>query len=229
MTVALRKLGSNEDLELADKEYAALVAARTGGHPSLLHSTGGRGAKTNARIALKGGPVKATAKASGGHAKKSAPKKAGEKVQLLFLKKTCLVAKLNRTKTHEGRLLDGRTRHIVQSSSLLYMCGKVCPFRVQADPVYHTTVSEGIASVGWESLMPWATSADDCLRQYAELFSKTKMTLAEARRWDAGPHPAFVTWPDTPQQVAKDSTTLSVRGYDLGSAKGYLACTRTHT
>ena len=132
------------------------------------------------------------------------------------MKKEAMEAKRAGTKPEEGRLASGRTRGLAEGSMIMYMCGRPFRYRITKTPQTHESVAEGIGVVGWESLMPWAGSSDECLRLYAEMFAKKPMTLTTARKWDTQNTVPFVTWADTPVQ----EQTLKVCGYLVGNVQG---------
>ena len=134
----------------------------------------------------------------------------GPKVYQFTLGSRLLRAKLSREKPYEGRLVFTRRESERRKGDIImYMCWpKPRHFIILDEPVLHSTVLDGITTVGFRSLVPWSTSAHDCLRYYCALYTKAKKECVEDRysnvtkedvvKWHAAVKVPFVTWHDEP-------------------------------
>lgn len=124
--------------------------------------------------------------------------RANMKVQQFFIKKDILKAKVEGSKTHEGRLLDGRTNKLKKGDTIMYFCNPITRWRLTTEPCVHENIQVGIKEIGFTQLMPWLTTEDECLIEYVKLFTKrTNINLMQAKWWDNNERDKlFVTWSD---------------------------------
>ena len=110
-------------------------------------------------------------------------------------------AKLDMSKTIEGRLETKCYKRIKKDAKVMYACHKdSATFIIVTEPIRHSNVKTAIQSIGWQRMTPWVNDAEECLREYASLYLKKPVTYAAAVEWATkmeSHRVPFVTWEDT--------------------------------